>query len=383
MLHFDNGNYYVYCGDKKLRCGVTSGACAALAAKTASQCFFGEKNTKIASFLTSSGILLRAKIAFVKWQDSFCTVAGIIKDSGDDIDSTDGIEVDCTVRFFPCEKQGLEIKILGGEGVGIVTKEGLKIGKGQAAINPLARLMIEEATRGVCEEKHFYGKVEITVSVPQGRQIAQSTFNSRLGIEGGISILGTTGLVLPQSEAAFLDCIELELRQISTIYSKNRLRHLVITIGNHSKIFATKLQGFCVLPNVICGNYIGKTLDIASQMGWTHITIFSAIGKLIKLSGGIMNTKSNIADCRLELLTYHATMCGVKLPILKAIADCNTVEEGIAILGDFDTRHNTTFLPQTIAQIYRKTLYYINRRLKGASRVSVIMYSEKMGIFWP
>lgn len=220
-----------------------------------------------------------------------CTVK---KYSGDDPDITNGILVCATVR-----KNSGGIKIDGGVGVGRVTRNGLDQPVGNAAINSVPRQMIRNSINEICGD--YDGGFDVIISVPNGEEIAKKTFNSRLGIEGGISILGTSGIVEPMSEKALLDTIFLELNTRKSAGDSIA----VLVPGNYGEDFAKKTFG--IKNTVQCSNYIGDAIDYASDLGFSDILIISHMGKLVKLGSGIMNTHSKYADGRMETA---CVMCG-------------------------------------------------------------------------
>ena len=217
--------YYVIRNQKKLRFGYTTGSCAAAAAKGAAEILLGEKKISEVELMTPKGICLNLELLDIRQEENSVSCA-VRKDGGDDPDTTDGILVYALVEKIPAssdpdkmkretETQGTRERILidGGEGVGRVTKPGLKQPIGEAAINPVPRAMILKSVEEAADRFHYEGRLKITISVPEGKEIAKKTFNPRLGIVGGISILGTSGIVEPMSEKALVDSIRVEMSQ--------------------------------------------------------------------------------------------------------------------------------------------------------------------------
>lgn len=191
------------------------------------------------------------------------------------------------------KKQDLVIiNIDGGDGVGRVTKPGLDQPVGNAAINHVPREMIEKEVREVCELLDFKGTLDITISVPKGNELAERTFNPRLGIVGGISILGTSGIVEPMSSQALIDTIRVELRQRYSL----GYDYVAVAPGNYGLDFMKESYGYDLDRSVKCSNFIGETIDMAADMGFKRMLLTGHIGKLIKVAGGIMNTHSREAD---------------------------------------------------------------------------------------
>ena len=201
---------------KQLRRGFTTGSCAAAAAKAATAMLLGEKEINTVRLVTPKGTGLDLDITDILISDDSVSCA-VVKDSGDDPDVTNGIKV-----YAAVERAGSGIEIDGGEGVGRVTRPGLDQPVGAAAINSTPRKMIAEAVREIAEKHNYSGGFKVTVSVPEGIEIAKKTFNGRLGIEGGISILGTTGIVEPMSDEAVVETIRTELCRYLWIRSARR-----------------------------------------------------------------------------------------------------------------------------------------------------------------
>ncbi len=247
---------------------------------------------------------------------------GVVKYSGDDRgDVTDGVKVLARVEVLEGEE---DIVFAAGEGVGTVTLPGLKIPPGQPAINPVPREMITLAVREVIP----HSSLRVTISVPNGEEIAKRTFNPRLGITGGISILGTTGIVKPMNEEALLSSLSLEL---SMIYSLG-FRELYVTFAGTGENFTRNIFHIEGRNVIQCGNYPGHVLDGASEMGFTHATICGHSGKLLKLAAGSFITHSKVADGRLEALCTHLAIMGAKSELICRIYHSNTTNEAVEIV---------------------------------------------------
>ncbi len=307
---------------KLLRCGYTTGACAAAAAKAATAMLLTGEHVPTVSLPTPKGILLTFDVLDAQFGPNFARCA-IKKDSGDDPDVTNGILV-----YAQVEKSAAGICIEGGEGVGRVTKPGLDQPVGEAAINSTPRRMITEAVGAVCEEHGYAGGVCVCIFVPGGGELSKRTFNPRMGIEGGISIIGTTGIVEPKSHAALIDTIRLELCQLAASGIKN----VLLTPGNYGGTFAATGLGLSMGAHVACSNFIGDAIDAAVEQGFTSILLIGHIGKLVKLGLGITNTHSVNGDGRMETLLACALDAGAELALLKEIADCVTADAALALL---------------------------------------------------
>ena len=315
---------YIETGGKRLRCGYTTGTCAALAAAAAAQLLLTGSPPQRVGLITPKGIPVevRPRQYLLEKDRASCAV---IKDAGDDVDATAGIAVVAHVRRIP-EK---EIRIRGGQGVGRVTKPGLDQPVGEAAINRVPRQMIRAAAEQVLEALEEDGGLEITISVPEGETIAKKTFNPQLGIEGGISILGTSGIVEPMSLQALLDTKKIELRQAA-----DRTKRVILTPGNYGREFIEKEleKETAGVPVVVCSNFIGELLDAARAEQMEQVLLVGHIGKLVKVAGGIMNTHSRYADGRREIFCAHAALCGGGQTLCRALMAAATADACIALL---------------------------------------------------
>jgi len=373
---------YIETEGKKLRCGYTTGSCSAGAAKAATMILFNEveilSEIEIAS---PKGINIKMPIdAIVKHEDYVeCT---ILKDSGDDPDATKGIEIKAKVRRIKDEfKSHSEHDIItgniniiedmvilkGGIGVGTVTKDGLFVAKGEPAINPVPRKMIIEEVMKVLPKGE---RVEVTISVPQGVEIAKKTFNLRLGIEGGISILGTTGIVYPMSEESLKASIKLEITQKSL----NNER-LVLTFGslgdNYSKEFGFKEEEI-----IICSNFIGFALETCVLCKVKSIIMVGHIGKMSKIAYGCFNTHSRVNGVRLEVLGLELALLGYDISLVKEVLKEKTCEGAVKMLGEGYSK-----LYENIGKkIIQKIREYVYEELE----VEAIMYygASKPNLIW-
>jgi cobalt-precorrin-5B (C1)-methyltransferase len=300
------------------------------------------------------------------------TLCAVKKQSGDDPDITNGVMVYAELEFLNNTDGLLAINIDGGTGVGRVTKKGLEQPVGAAAINSVPRKMIADEVKNVCEEYDFNGTVNVTVSIPEGIELARKTFNPRLGIEGGISVLGTSGIVEPMSEKALVHTIKVEMKvRLEENISGNK-DVLLAALGNYGRNFMLEKYGIDIEKAVKCSNYIGETIDIANELGVKKLLLVGHVGKLIKVSGGIMNTHSANADARLELLSAHALRAGADSGLCRKILDCVTTDEALLILKD------NNILEQTMEEMIGKIAYYINKR-SDLTQIEVLVFSNELG----
>ncbi len=316
--------HYIVSGAKRLRCGYTTGSCAALAAGAAAAMLLSNRRLDTAALITPRGLRVEAGLEAVMLlpDEAVCAVR---KDAGDDHDATDGMLVYASVK----KHDGQDILIDGGEGIGRVTKRGLDQPVGAAAINSVPREMIAGQVRAACAAAGYSGGLQVTIFAPAGAEIAKKTFNPNLGITGGISILGTSGIVEPQSLSALLDSIEVEMKMLAA----NGSKRLLLTPGNYAEHFAREHPALKGIPQVKCANFIGDCLDFAAAYGFSEVLLVSHIGKAVKLAGGIMNTHSRIADCRTELFTAHAACCGAPRAICTALMQAATADACLEILA--------------------------------------------------
>ncbi len=332
----------------------------------------GKNKTEI-TIETPKGIPFAAQIVDTVRGEHAVSCA-VIKDGGDDPDITTGAHIVSTVSLLPSTADGVDpyVTIEGGIGVGRVTKPGLDQKPGNAAINHVPREMITREVLEVCALCDYHGGISVVISVPEGQKLAQKTFNPRLGIAGGISILGTSGIVEPMSSQALLDTIRVELNQ------KKALGYPVAAVspGNYGLDFMKAAYGFDLDTSVKCSNFIGDTIDMAAGLGFDKLLITGHIGKLVKLSGGIMNTHSKEGDCRMELLAAAAVTAGCSLEGIRKILEAATTEEGIRILQD----EGNGILQKTMDLLIEKSMFYLNRRGKGNIHIEVMMYANGFGL---
>ncbi len=355
---------YVSKGSKKLRCGFTTGTCAAAASAGAARMLLSGKVIENITVMTPSGNSVTVGLTDIKKENDYVSCA-VQKDSGDDPDVTDKILVYSTVSY---EKSGMTVD--GGEGVGRVTKKGLKQQIGEAAINPVPRKMIEEQLKTAASDYSYDGGLKAVISVPMGIQIAKKTFNPRLGIEGGISILGTTGIVEPMSEQALIDTISVEL----DVRKAQNEEFIIVTPGNYGQDFLRDNLGIAVDKCVKCSNFIGDTIDMCIEKGFKSMLLVGHIGKLSKLGCTIYNTHSRYADGRMEAFALCAALCGAEREVLENILGCITTDAALEILkkeGIFD---------ETIKMLEKRIDRSLKLRSKGSIEIGMITFSEEYGI---
>ena len=310
---------------KLLRCGYTTGSCAAGAAKAATKMLLTGGACGSVSLMTPKGIELTLDILEIT-RDADSVSCAVKKDSGDDPDATRGVLVYARVR----KTDGGGIFIDGGLGVGRVTRPGLDQPVGNAAINSTPRRMIAENVSEECRLAGYTGGIEVIVSIPAGVEIAKRTFNPRMGIEGGLSVLGTSGIVEPMSNQALIDTITVELRQLAATGATD----LLLTPGNYGEDFSVSFLHLSLRNHVSCSNFIGDALDAAVECGFKRILLVGHIGKLVKLGTGHTNTHSAAGDGRIETLLACALEAGADLETLHKILACVTTDAALEVLRD-------------------------------------------------
>lgn len=357
--------HYISQGAKRLRCGYTTGSCATLAAKASCEMLFSQAIVNEIAIRTPKGIPVLVHVLNCKLtsQKASCCVK---KDAGDDWDVTDGANVYATVSFA----KGNEIFLDGGIGVGRVTRKGLDQPVGNAAINSTPRRMILEEVSAVCKKYGYTGGLNVIISVPNGAELAQKTFNPNLGIKGGISILGTSGIVEPQSLQALVASIEIEIKMLGAEGKKK----IIITPGNYGEQFIEEKQQLKSMPRVKCSNFIGDTLDFIASNQIEEVLLVGHIGKLVKLAGGIMNTHSRFADCRTELFALNAALCGADSKLVQSIYNCATTDACIELL----LKENR--LEAVMKEITKEIQHHLTYRAAGAFRVGAVIFSNQYGV---
>ena len=362
-------DYYVIRNQKKLRFGYTTGSCAAGAARGAARLLLGEDEISEVELMTPKGILLHLEILDRKRSENAASCA-VRKDAGDDPDTTNGILVYAKVEKFLI-RSDMEDRIVidGGIGVGRVTKPGLSQKVGEAAINPVPRAMILQAVEEIADQYHYEGGLKVTISVPEGEKIARKTFNPRLGIMGGISILGTSGIVEPMSEKALIDSIRVEMTQHAAMGEQ----YMLVTPGNYGADYLREHMELPFEKNIKCSNYVGETIDMAVDMGVKGILFISHIGKFVKVAAGIMNTHSHIADARMEVLCSNAIRAGGDLACARSILQCNTTDEALRVL---DENH---ILKETMKEITDRIQFYLDHRSYQQILLGAVIFSNEYG----
>lgn len=356
---------YQFSQGKNLRCGYTTGSCATAASKAAAEMLLSGERVEAVRIDTPKGIVLNLEPLDVARCEDYVTCA-IRKDSGDDPDDTHGVLVYAKVE----RKQDAGVDIEGGIGVGRVTKPGLACTVGGPAINPTPRKMITTEVTNVMKKYNYDGGLKVTISIPQGVEIAKKTFNPRLGIVGGLSVLGTSGIVEPMSEKALIETMYVEIRAQKARGNKN----LLVFFGNYGEDFTRDIMQLDIDGAVTCSNFVGELLDYAVFCGFETLLLIGHSGKLVKLSQGVMNTHSKYSDCRTELFALQALFHGASVEVGKEIYTSPTTDEVTKIL-----KRENLFEP-VMQEITDKIDFYMQHRVHGKIKTAALMFSNVYGI---
>jgi len=360
-------NEFVIKDGQKLRLGYTTGSCAAAASKAAAWMLLSGRRKEHISLETPKGITLSLAVEDIA-QGTGSVSCAVRKDAGDDPDVTDGALVYAEVGF--CETPGIFIE--GGAGVGRVTKPGLDQPVGSAAINSVPRRMIKENVEEVARLFDYGGGLSVVISIPEGEALAKKTFNPRLGIVGGISVLGTTGIVEPMSEKALVDTIRAELTQRRALGAES----VLLTPGNYGAEFIKASLGFDPEIAVQTSNFIGDALDICRELGYKRILLIGHIGKLVKLAGNMMNTHSKYGDCRMEIIAAHSGAAGAPSALSSQILGCVACDEAVRLLR----QESDALAENALAGVTQRAHANLKHRAGEGVDIEMIMFSKEYGI---
>lgn len=345
---------FVYIDGKKYRRGYTTGSCATAVSKAAVYMLLTNERIDTVNIDTPKGIYLSIPVVsseIKKNEDTgeIYSICSVEKDGGDDIDATNGIEIfakatwvyedeiDKSEKNFSFEGDGF--CVFSGDGVGIITKKGLSVEPGRPAINPVPQKMIAKEVEAVLKasgenvlnDKNSLDNrkkvIKITIFIPKGEEVANKTFNPRLGIVGGISIIGTSGIVEPMSDEGWKKSLSIELNMKKEL----GMDKIILVPGNHGESFISDRIG--ENSSVVrTSNFLGYMLMETKRMGFKKILLAGHIGKFIKLSAGIFNTHSKVADARNEILIANLALMGASTELVRKIDVCLTTEEATDIV---------------------------------------------------
>jgi len=351
---------YVMVNGRKYRKGHTTGACAAAASKAAAAMLVSGQALKQISIDTPAGVKLHLPVLDIELGKESAKCA-VIKDGGDDPDVTTGLKIFAEARF--AGETG--VRITAGEGIGTVTMPGLKVAPGQPAINPVPmRMILKEVAEVLPEDK----SVEIMLTVPGGEEIAKKTYNARLGITGGISILGTTGIVHPMSEEAWKESLALELK----VMAVGGLKNAVYIFGNYGEEFVASQLGVAPQSIIKTSNFVGFMLEKAVENRLESVLIAGHLGKLVKVAGGIFHTHSKVADARMEILTAYAALEGASHAETAEIYACRTTEAAAAVI---DGKGLKKVYDRIVSNVSKRCSEYVFHKIRVGS---VLFNSENV-----
>lgn len=353
-------NEFIVRSAVKLRLGYTTGTCAAAASGAAAEFLLSGEAPSFYRLTTPNGTEISLEISDPGLETEYA-VCGVKKDGGGDVDATHGAMICSRVTKI---SSGFEIT--GGEGVGRVKKPGLDQPVGEWAINSVPRKMIAEQLALAAERLGYSGGLRAEIFVPNGAEIAKKTYNPRMGIVGGISILGTSGIVEPMSTAALVETIRIEARSLRAVGKTV----LPLTLGNFGERFVREKLPFSPEDCVTCSNYIGEALDIALELGFSSVLIVGHLGKLVKLGTGIMNTHSAHADGRPDVLITCGVLAGLPSETLAPLVDCVTVDSALDMLPK-------NKLDTVLKILVDRAENYLKARVRENIEVGAVMFSDK------
>ncbi|MDS1029038.1 cobalt-precorrin-5B (C(1))-methyltransferase CbiD [Bacillota bacterium LX-D] len=333
---------------KMWRRGYTTGSCAAAAAKGAVLALLKGDSLDKVEITTPLNTTIEIPIKNITFEQNKVSCS-VLKDGGDDPDITHGMEIKASVTLT-----GQGIQITGGHGVGIVTKPGLAVQPGLPAINPVPRKMIKDAVSPFLAPDQG---LKIEISVPEGEKAAAKTLNPKLGIIGGISILGTTGIVEPMSEEAFKTSLVPQVTMAQALgYST-----IVLTPGRMGQKRAAEYFNLPENAVIQMSNFVGFMLKECSRLGVSNIILYGHIGKLVKVAGGIFHTHSKVADARLEIMATHAFLNGADADLVKRIVYANTAEEAVGLIKEAKMDYLFNILAEAVS---RKAESHVANQIK-------------------
>lgn len=350
---------YIIKEGKSLRCGYTTGSCGAGAAKAAAIMLEKKEIINYVGIDTPAGIRLKLEVSNQKLEDEYASCS-IIKDGGDDPDVTDGMEI--FAKVFK-RKDG-QVIIDGGTGIGRIKRKGLFGEIGDAAINPVPRQMIEKEVKEVSNDGY-----DVLIYAPKGEEISKKTYNKNIGVEGGISIIGTKGIVYPMSDDALLKTIYMEVDIVEEKYGKD---NIILVPGNYGEKMVEELN--MAGGKVKVSNFIGDSLLYIYNKGFKYITLIGHIGKFSKLSLGVFNTHSRVCDGRMEAFIYYLALRGASMEIIHKIMNTITAEEALNICIENGYKEIVRDMEKGCEDRIRKYLKDEN------FPVRVIIYSMERGI---
>lgn len=332
-------NEFIIKDGKKLRYGYTTGSCATAATKAAALMLKTKAQIDSVTIRTPKGWELTLDVVDVEIAEDFVK-CGIIKDGGDDPDATHGATIYSKVSLREATEQ--EHTVYGGIGVGTVTKAGISVAVGKSAINPTPMKTILSVLDDLRDAHYF----DVEISVPRGVEIGKKTFNPKLGIVGGISIIGTSGIVEPMSESSLKASLVLEL---SVLRAKG-VDKVIFSPGNYGRDFARDHLKINTDHLIKTSNFIGFMIQEAERLGFKKILWIGHLGKMVKVAGGIFNTHSKVADGRMEVLAANVAMVSEDMALVRQMMACITTDDAITYIKEANATDVFNVLAEKISK---------------------------------
>ncbi len=353
---------YIEKGGKRMRYGYTTGSCATAASKGAAIMLLTQELVDAVAIDTPKGWRLDLELFDCQVGPDWARCS-VIKDAGDDPDVTDGVRVFARVSLR--DEPGVDFRA--GTGVGTVTKKGLSLAVGEPAINPVPREMMTETLSQVAQDLDYSGGFVVEVAIPQGIELARRTFNPKLGIEGGLSVVGTSGIVEPMSEESLKASMKLELSTLTA----NGCDRVIFVPGNYGKDFADSL-GLDEACLVKTSNYVGFMLEEAEHQGVKEILFVGHLGKLVKVAGGLFHTHSAVCDGRMEILAANAAWLGADRECVDGIMKSRTTDEAVAVI-------QKAGIPDFFNHLARRAKLRCEAKVFGNIHIEILLFSKEYG----
>ena len=408
---------------EKIRKGYTTGSCCAAGAAAALTLILTNEKSEKWNMVGPTGLDISVPINSAKLINERKARAIVIKDGGDDPDVTTGAQVIAKVTLVKDHEKvsngyllNEQIYLKPGIGIGIVTKPGLACPQGRSAVNPVPRKMILTEVLKVCEKYSYEGKLMVEIEIPKGVELAEKTFNPKLGITGGISVLGTTGVVEPMSSQAIIDTVKVELSVARALREEDQEKNketIIITPGNYGLDFLGKSSfvGEVPVENIIkASNFIGDSVELAAAVGFEHIIVSGHLGKMIKVAGGMLNTHSKYGDnrietaidlieeldengellekqvdCQGEQLLAEKNRTGGKEQLVEKISEAVMVDEILRLVKEFGGEPLLDRFSRKIGckvgQVLKENLVKVDEKYDKI-KVNVIIFTNKFGLIY-
>ncbi|MCQ9425781.1 cobalt-precorrin-5B (C(1))-methyltransferase [Pseudomonas sp. LJDD11] len=343
-----------------LRSGLTTGSCATATSLAAARLLLGGQACDAVEITLPKGKQVQLRLEFCRLLEDGAQ-AGTIKDAGDDPDVTHGALLFAHVKLLSAPG----VRFIAGPGVGTVTRPGLVLAVGEPAINPVPRRMMTEHLQRLADEQGYHGGFEVTIAVQGGEQLALKTMNPRLGILGGLSILGTSGIVRPFSCAAYIASIQ----QGIDVATTNGYRHIAACTGNASEDTMRRVYGIPDIALIEMGDFVGAVLKHLRKVPVDKLSLCGGFGKISKLAAGHMDLHSRHSSIDLPQLARWAADVGADTDLQQRIIAANTSQQALAMcsaaavpLGDTVCRHALAFARSVVPASVEVEVFAIDRQ---------------------